>query len=163
MLSLLIQLAAFLLGLLTGAMLLIGVSLVPYWSSLEPLEFSRWFAAHSGLIGRLMVPLGGLATVTIVLAAGLAAVRRLPGRHWLALSAVSTLFIAAIYPLYYTTANAALGSGTLAPGEITVGLARWRAWHWARIIAGAVAFLAAIRACSLQARVPYANKPSGGR
>ena len=65
---LLIQPAAFLLGLLTGAMLLIGVSLVPYWSSLEPLEFSRWFSAHSGLIGRLMVPLGALATVTVVLA-----------------------------------------------------------------------------------------------
>jgi len=150
------QLAALLLGLLTGAMLLIGVSLVPYWASLEPLEFSRWFAAHSSFIGRLMVPLGSLATVMTLLAAGVAATRDLPGSRWLALAAVSVLFIAAIYPLYYTDANAALGSGALGAAEITAELERWRSWHWARIAAGAVAFLAAIRACSSNVRMSAA-------
>ncbi len=154
--SLLAQLAALLLGLLTGAMLLIGISLVPYWTSLEPVEFSRWFAANSSLIGRLMVPLGSLATVVTVLAAVSAAVRRLPGWHWIATAAIAALFVAAIYPLYYTTANAALSSGALAPAEITAELARWRTWHWARIVAGAVAFVAAIRGCSLAARWPAA-------
>ena len=101
-----------------------------------------------------MVPLGTLATGSVVLAAGLAGARRLPGWHWLAIAAASALFIAAIYPLYYTSANAALGSGALAPVEVTAELAQWRSWHWARIVAGAVAFLAAIRACSLSARPP---------
>jgi hypothetical protein len=149
--SLLTQLAALLLGLLSGAMLLIGVALVPYWSALEPLEFSRWFAAYSPLIGRLMVPLGSLATVSVVLAAALARSRRLPSWPWLAVAAVSALFIAAIYPLYYTSANAALGSGTLAPDAVTAELARWRSWHWARTFAAGVPFVAVIRACSLHA------------
>jgi hypothetical protein len=154
--SLLTQLAALLLGLLTGAMLLIGVALVPFWSSLEPLELSRWFAAYSSLIGRLMIPLGSLATVSVVLAAGLARSRRLPSWPWLAVAAGSTLFIAAIYPLYYTSANAALGSSTLAPEAVTAELARWRSWHWVRIFAGVVAFVTVIRACSLQASAPAA-------
>jgi hypothetical protein len=140
------QLAALLLGLLTGAMLLIGASLVPHWISLEPLEFTRSFPASSERIGRLMLPLGGLATVTVVLAAWLAAVRRVPGRNSLALAAVSALFIGAVYPLYFSSANAALGSGTLSPEEVTMELARWRTWHWARTTAGAVAFAAAIHA-----------------
>jgi hypothetical protein len=156
MASPLTQLATFLLGLLTGAMLLIGVALVPYWGSLEPLEFSQWFAAHSSLVGRLMVPLGSLATVSVVVAASLARARRLPSWRWLAVAAVSALLIASIYPLYYTSANAALGSGTLAPAEVTAELARWRFWHWLRTAAGAVAFVAAIRACSLHASPPAA-------
>ena len=149
---LLTQLAAVLLGLLTGAMLLIGVALVPYWSSLEPLEFSAWFAANVELIRRLMVPLGGLATLSVVLAATLAAVRRLPSWSWLAVAALSALFVAASYPLYYANANAALVSGTLEPSEISALLGRWRFWHWVRTVAGAVAFLATIRACSPRAQ-----------
>jgi Na+-transporting NADH:ubiquinone oxidoreductase subunit NqrB len=137
-------------------MLLIGVAIVPYWRSLEPLEFSQWFAAHATLIGRLMIPLGSLATLSVLLAASVAAVRRLPGWACLAVAAISAGFIAAIYPLYYSGANTALGSGTLAPAEITAELTRWRSWHWARIVAGVVAFLGAIRACSLQARGPAA-------
>ena len=146
--NLVLQLAALLIALLTGAMLLIGVALVPYWSSLDPLEFTEWFAAHASLIGRLMVPLGSLATVTVLLAAGLARARRLPSWPWLAVAGAAALFVAAIYPLYYTGANAALGSGTLTPSEVTAELGRWRFWHWARILAGVVASAAAIRACS---------------
>ena len=156
--SLLAQLAALLLGLLTGAMLLVGVSLVRYWSALEPLEFSQWFEDHSSLIGRLMVPLGSAATLSTVLAAALAGVRRLPGWRWLALSAAAALFIASIYPLYYASANAALGSDTLSPTEVTAELASWRSWHWARVVAGGVAFLAAIRAVAQQAHSPAAQQ-----
>jgi hypothetical protein len=148
MTSLFAQLAAVLLGLLTGAMLLIGVALVPWWSSLDPLAFSAWFAAHASLIGRLMVPLGGLATLSILLAFGVAARRRAPGWQGLGVAAAGALFVAAIYPVYYTDANAALASGSLTPAEITAELARWRAWHWARVFAGALAFASAVHACA---------------
>lgn len=152
--SVVTQLATLLLGLLTGAMLLIGVALVPYWRSLEPLEFSRWFGAHASLIGRLMIPLGILATLSVVLAAALARSRGSAGWPWLAAAAVAALFVAAVYPLYFTGANAALGSGTLAAGEVTAELARWRSWHWGRTLAGGLAFVAAIRACSLRTGAP---------
>src|SRR5918992_3224736 len=38
-------------GLLTGAMLLIGVSIVGFWKSLTPSEFVSWFASYSSRLG----------------------------------------------------------------------------------------------------------------
>lgn len=46
------------LGLLAGDMLVIGVAFVSFRSSLSPSDFPAWFASHSHLIGRLMIPLG---------------------------------------------------------------------------------------------------------
>ena len=47
------QLAALLLGLLAGAMLFIGVVLVPFWHALPPAELRGWFARHAGRTGAL--------------------------------------------------------------------------------------------------------------
>jgi hypothetical protein len=55
--------ALLLLGLFTGAMLVIGVSFVGYWQSLEPSAFLNWFAANADRIGGLMLPLGAAATL----------------------------------------------------------------------------------------------------
>ena len=82
-----------------------------------PLEFSAWFAANAHFIGRLMIPLGSVAVPTLLLAAAWAGARRSPGWRWLAFAAVPALFIGLVYPLYYTGANAALGSPPTAIAE----------------------------------------------
>ena len=50
--------SAVLAGVLTGGMVLIEVVLVPFWRASSPAEFRAWFAAHSGRIRALLVPLG---------------------------------------------------------------------------------------------------------
>jgi len=60
--SLLIRSSELLTGLFVGAMLLIAVSLVPYWRSLPAAAFRAWFVANSFRIGKVMVPLGIAAT-----------------------------------------------------------------------------------------------------
>ena len=57
--------SAFLLGLLAGAMLLIALAVAPFWQSLPPAEFRAWFAANAFRIGRLMIPLGAAAAITL--------------------------------------------------------------------------------------------------
>jgi hypothetical protein len=47
-------------GLLTGAMLLIGISIVGFWKSLTPSDFVSWFASHSSRLGVIMIPLGAI-------------------------------------------------------------------------------------------------------
>ena len=67
--STLMILTCLVLGLLAGGMLLIGVSFVSFWKSLSPSDFQAWFASHSHLVGRLMIPgVGGIA-VTVASAA----------------------------------------------------------------------------------------------
>jgi hypothetical protein len=51
-------------GLLAGGMVLIEVVLLPFWRGSSPADFRDWFAAHSGRIRDLMIPLGaGAGTV----------------------------------------------------------------------------------------------------
>jgi hypothetical protein len=47
--------------------------------------------------------------------------------------------IAAIYPLYFTSANAPRGRRPHG-GEIAAELDRWRTWHWVRTGAGVLGF-----------------------
>ena len=142
--SILRMLSCLLLGLLTGAMLVIGVSLVSFWKSLSPGDFQVWFATHSHLIGRLMIPLGigGLAvSVTAVIAGWRSSVR-----GWLLIATASTLGVMVTYPLFFASANDTFVRGGLADAAARSLLDRWAAWHWLRTGLGAVGFVAALRA-----------------
>src|SRR5215510_4356194 len=78
------------LGLLAGGMLVIGVAFVSFWKSLSPSDFQAWFASHSHLIGRLMIPLGAGGVVVTV--ATLGACWRDPASHrWLLIAALAAI------------------------------------------------------------------------
>lgn len=136
--------ATFSLGLLTGAMLLIGGAIVPFWSSLEPAAFAEWFARNSGYLGNVMVPLGGLTLLLALVAAAGAWRARRPERRHFAATAALTAVVALIYFVEHASLNARIASGTLTPDEVASALESWRAWHWLRTAAGAAGFLTAL-------------------
>lgn len=152
MASVFAYLAAAALGLLAGAMLLIAMAIVPFWASLEPTEFARWFREYSPLLGRIMLPLGASATVLAVLAASLVRPLSSPRFPWFVLAAALAVAAAAIYPLYFISANEALAGASLTAAEIAAELDRWRTWHWVRTAAGVLGFLATLRGLSLSNR-----------
>ena len=135
-------LAALLLGLLAGAMLLIGVVLVPFWSALPPVEFRSWFARHAGRIGALMIPLGAAA---LVAAAG--AWLTVPG-GWRALAAAAAAGVVAVTLLVNEPANRRFAAPTyyMSDADTVALLGRWRRFHWLRVALGLVGFVAALRA-----------------
>jgi Domain of unknown function (DUF1772) len=144
--SMLVMLACLVLGLLAGGMLVIGVSFVSFWKSLSPSEFQAWFASHSHLIGRLMIPLGAssvAATVAAVIACwrGPAACRR-----WLLIAALSAIGVMATYPIVFAGANESFVRGGLSDSAVRSLLDRWATWHWIRTGLGIVGFYAALRA-----------------
>jgi Domain of unknown function (DUF1772) len=142
--SILLMLTCLLLGLLAGAMLVIGVSLVSFWKSLSPGDFQVWFATHSHLIGRLMIPLGigGLAVSVAAVIAGW----RSSARGWLLIAAASAMGVMVTYPLFFATTNDTFVRGGLDDAAARSLLDRWVAWHWLRTGLGAVGFVAALRA-----------------
>jgi hypothetical protein len=142
--SVLLMLTCLLLGLLTGAMLVIGVSLVSFWKSLSPSDFQVWFATHSHLIGRLMIPLG-IGGLVVSVAAEIASWRS-SARGWLLIAAVSAMGVMVTYPLFFATTNGTFVRGGLADAAARSLLDRWAAWHWLRTGLGAVGFVAALRA-----------------
>jgi hypothetical protein len=144
--STLLILACLLLGLLAGGMLVIGVSLVGFWKSLSPSDFQAWFASHSHLIGRLMLPLG-VAGVAVTLAALIACWRGpVTRRRWLVIAAFSVVGVMVTYPVFFASANAAFERGGLTDVAVHALLDRWAAWHWSRTALGTLGFLAALRA-----------------
>ena len=134
----------FCLGLLAGAMLLIGGAIVPYWFSLDPPAFAAWFTRNSSFLAAVMVPLGG-TTVLLSLATALSSWRsRSPARSYFATAAALAGVVALIYLVEHVSLNADIGSGSLSPAELVSARESWRAWHWARVGAGVLGFLAGL-------------------
>ena len=131
----------FCLGLLSGAMVLIGGAVVPYWFSLDPVVFAEWFARNSRFLASVMVPLGGVTTF-LALATAVASWRsQSPARHYFLLAAAAAITVALIYFVEHASLNAAIESGSLSPVEVVSAREGWRAWHWARAGAGSLGFL----------------------
>jgi hypothetical protein len=144
--SALMILTCLVLGLLAGGMLVIGVSLVSFWKSLSPSDFQAWFAPHSHLVGRVMIPLG-VGGVAVMVAAVVACWRaKTPGRGWLLIAAVSAIGVMVTYPLFFEATNAAFVRGGLSDSEARSLLNRWTTWHWVRTGLGTLGFVAALRA-----------------
>jgi Domain of unknown function (DUF1772) len=140
--STLMILSCLVLGLLAGGMLVIGVSLVSFWKSLSPSDFQAWFASHSHLIGRLMIPLGlGGMALTVACWRGLATCRRS-----LLIAAVSTLGVMVTFPFFFEATDQAFVHGGLSDAAARSLLDRWATWHWIRTGLGALGFVAALRA-----------------
>jgi hypothetical protein len=149
--SALLMLTCLVLGLLAGGMLVIGVSFVSFWRSLSPGDFQAWFASHSHLIGRLMVPLGA-GGVVVAVAAVVACWRDLvTRRRWLLITAVSVVGVMLTYPVIFASANAAFERGGLSDSAARALLDWWAAWHWFRTALGTLGFLAALRALHARA------------
>jgi hypothetical protein len=127
-------------------MLLIGISIVGFWKSLPPSNFVSWFAAHSGRLGTIMIPLG---TITLLLSLAAAAVSwrsRSKQRQWAMIAALCALCVMVSYPVFFAEANASFIAGGLSDSAVRALLDRWEVWHWGRIFLGLAGFLAAVLA-----------------
>jgi hypothetical protein len=135
---------AVLVGLLAGGMVLIKVVLVPFWRGAPPADFRDWFAAHSGRIRALMVPLGAGAGVV---GAASAVVQLVQGRRESAPASVAaagaTAGVVAITVTVNEPANHRFVGGALTDSETAELLGRWARWHDVRVVLGLAAAVAA--------------------
>ena len=139
------MLACLVLGLLAGGMLVIGVAFVSFWQSLSPSDFQEWFASHSHLIGRLMIPLG-TGSIVATLAALVVSWRDPARRLWSLIAALTAVGVMVTYPIFFAGTNEAFVRGGLSDSAVRSLLDRWATWHWFRTGLGIVGFIAALRA-----------------
>ena len=138
--------AAALLGLLAGALLAEGALLVPYWRSLSPEQFYALHPTYGPMLYRFYAPLTIAAPLAALLSAA-CAIAFAPG-HRLASIAAALLALAlvACYGLYFKRANGEFAARAVPDAELAAALARWAAWHRARVVIAVLAFV-----CSLLA------------
>ena len=137
--------AAALLGLLAGALLAEGALLVPYWRTLSPEQFYALHPTYGPRLYRFYAPLTVAAPLAALLSAGVATVLGAHvGAAWGA--ALLALALVACYGLYFQRANDAFSRHAVPPEELAGELARWAAWHRARVVIAILAFLCALLA-----------------
>ena len=139
-------------GLLTGAMLLIGISIVGFWKSLTPSEFSSWFAAHSSRLGAIMIPLGVITVLVSLAAAAVSWRSHAKQRRWAVIAAICALCVMVSYPVFFAGANASFIAGGLSDSAVRALLDKWALWHWGRTLLGLAGFLAATLALQSSGR-----------
>ena len=144
--STLMLLTCLVLGLLAGGMLVIGVSIVSFWKSLSPSDFQGWFASHSHLIGRLMIPLGTGGIVVSVAAFVACWSGPATRRRWLFIAALSSIGVMVTYPIFFAATNESFVRGGLSDSAVRSLLDWWAFWHWIRTGFGIVGFFSALRA-----------------
>jgi hypothetical protein len=137
--------ALVILSLLTGAMLLVGVVLVPFWRAVAPEAFLDWFGAHAPRIQVVGLPLGLAATAVTLAAAGLSWGRG-AASHLTVASAVLTFATSVAFVLYFLPTNTAFIAREIPPSSVGAELARWVFWHWLRVVLGALAVAALLAA-----------------
>jgi hypothetical protein len=130
-------------GLLTGAMLLIGISIVGFWKSLTPSDFVSWFATHSSRLGVIMIPLGAITLLVSLAAVAVSWRSRSKQRRWALIAALCALCVMVTYPVFFAGANASFIAGALSDSAVRALLDKWAVWHWGRTLLGLAGFLAA--------------------
>lgn len=138
------RLAIVALGLSAGATLAEGAVLVPFWRSLSPELFLRWYAEHAELLLHFYGPLEVVSALLVVAAAALHGYRRRPAWRLLVVSALLTAGVLAVFPLYFQEVNASFATGVIPLDRVGPELARWAAWHWFRVALGVAAFATAV-------------------
>jgi hypothetical protein len=141
-------------GLLTGAMLLIGVSIVGFWKSLTPSEFVSWFASHSSRLGVIMIPLGAITVLVSLAAVAVSWRARSKQRQWTMIAALCALCVMVSYPVFFADANASFIAGGLSNSAVRALLDKWTLWHWGRTLLGLAGFVAATLALESQSEQP---------
>lgn len=136
-------LAAASLGLLAGALLAEDRLLVPYWRTLPAESFYALHPTYGPLLYRFFAPLtmvappvAVLAAVQVTLQSGFVSPR---GLSAIAAAALA-LSLVAIYLAFFKAANEAFLRHAVAAGDLPAALARWAAWHRARVIVCLSAF-----------------------
>lgn len=136
-------LAAASLGLLAGALLAEDRLLVPYWRTLPAETFYALHPTYGPLLYRFFAPLtmaappaAVLAAVQVALQSGSLAPRGLSAIG----AAVLACSLVAIYLAFFKAANDAFLRQAVSAAELPAALARWAAWHRARVIVCLSAF-----------------------
>jgi hypothetical protein len=97
-------------GLLTGAMLLIGISIVGFWKSLTPSDFVSWFASHSGRLGVIMIPLGTITLLVSLAAVAVSWRSCAKQRQRTVISALYALCAMVSYLIFFSPADSSVGA-----------------------------------------------------
>jgi class 3 adenylate cyclase len=138
-------------GLLTGAMLFIGLSVVPWLRSLPPADFHAWIWSYGPAMRQVMRPMSALSTLLALAALAVSRGSSTTCRRLLLAAAACLVAVSLLPVVWGQPVSATLAaSGMMSRGEEVALLDREMFWDWLRIIPGLAAFLTTLSALKLR-------------
>lgn len=131
-------------GLLVGALLAEGAIFIPYWRSLPADTFYSLHKEYGPRLYRFFAPLTIVPSFLSIAASALSFITADAGRWPTLVACVLFMCVLATYVGYFKQANARLATATLSAKELSLELARWKSWHWMRVVLGICSFGAAL-------------------
>jgi uncharacterized membrane protein len=132
------------LGLSAGAMLTEAIVFVPFWQSLSPSEFLKWFAENEPLLVEFFGSLQTISVILILVTTVLFWLRNHRGKYLAAFALLLVIGVIALFFIYFQNVNASFVKATIAIDNVKSELAWWRFWQWVRTVLGIGAFVSAI-------------------
>jgi len=160
------EVAVALIGILAGALVVVGAPLGGFWQSVDPQALHDLFLRHAESVNAIVIPIAYVAAFVTVLTATAKWAAHAANRGWFLVAAALVVVVVAMQPLYFGPATAAVANA--APGDIAQTLGGWRDFHWLRVAICLAALIAAIRGLRMADLVTVAERserriPAGGR
>jgi class 3 adenylate cyclase len=138
-------------GLLTGAMLFIGLSVAPWLETLPPAEFHAWIWSYGPAMRQVIVPMGTMSTLLGIAALAFSRGAN-PACRRLLLVAAACLLAASLLPFVWVEpmVTARQGVSLLSRPQEAALLDHEIFWDWLRIMLSLAAFLTTLSALRLR-------------
>ncbi|TGL24456.1 DUF1772 domain-containing protein [Leptospira yanagawae] len=144
-----IFLAVILLGISAGASLAEEVLLVPFWESMSPTDFYKWYEEHESKLVAFYSPLQIWSAVIVLMGFVLLIVRRESNSWMMLVATICSLAVLGTFFIYFKNANTAFLAGVMDAEQFKTAMKTWSHWQWIRIALQMGAFCATIYAlCS---------------
>ncbi|MFS4418513.1 hypothetical protein [Maribacter sp. 2307ULW6-5] len=118
----------------SGAFLFIAVTIVPFWSSLEPSGVNAWYATYFWRFPTIMVPLNLLTFIAIAIGTYRAHKVKSPNVKLWYLAFVAIFLCSLTYPLIFDGANKTMMSPNANLQEVAASFQKWVDWHRVRTL-----------------------------
>ncbi len=142
-------LAVIALGISAGASLAEEVLLVPFWQSMSPIDFYKWYAANESRLVAFYSPLQIWSTVIALLGFISLSVKRERNQWMMLVATILSIAVLATYFIYFKNANATFLAQTMNAEQLQMSIQTWGNWQWIRIALQIGAFCSAVYAINI--------------
>jgi hypothetical protein len=138
--EILLLLSSSVLGIFLGAQITEAFLFVPYWKTIKPDDFFKFYQTYGKKIHQFFAPLTIVSTLLPLITVSYGLLNQIGNQILLLIVGLSTLAFFSTYFLYFKNANEKFTTRSLSNENLSHELMRWEIWHWGRILFECIAF-----------------------
>lgn len=136
----------FVLGVTAGAMFTEATILVPFWKTLNPLDFYNWYENNQKSLVDFYSPLEIISAFLSLVSFLVFYFKKHSGKWFMGLATFSSILVILTFFIFFKDANASFIAKSVPNNDLPGALATWANWQWFRVGLGFLSFVAGLLA-----------------